>query len=70
MMLSAIGRDTQASNVDSIALGRNTSTLADGAVALGAGVQATRANTVSVNELEVKIKQRWSCIILTKRNWI
>lgn len=49
-----IGRDTQASNVDSIAFGRNASTLADGAVALGAGVQATRANTVSVNELEVK----------------
>ena len=50
----AIGRDTQASNVDSIAFGRSASTLADGAVALGAGVQATRANTVSVNELEVK----------------
>ena len=50
----SIGRDTQASNVDSIACGREASTLADGAVALGAGVQATRANTVSVNALEVK----------------
>ena len=50
----SIGRDTQASNVDSIAFGRNASTLADGAVALGAAVQATRANTVSVNALEVK----------------
>ena len=50
----AIGRDTQASNVDSIAFGRNATTLANGAVAIGAGIQATRANTVSVNELEVK----------------
>ena len=50
----SIGSNSQASNVGSIAIGLDSSTLANNAVALGAGIQATIADTVSVAELETK----------------